>query len=118
MSNAVQNFEFQSHTLRMLPDENGEPWFIAMDVAEILGYSDTYKMTNKLDKDEVQNRQIGGFGNRGVTTTNESGLYACLLRDKHLLKYQGNYSLMMRAPRAIFGGGRPLMYAVKKTIRE
>ncbi|MBL1262806.1 BRO-N domain-containing protein [Methylomicrobium sp. RS1] len=265
MSHPVQNFEFQSHILRMIPDENGEPWFIAMDVAEILGYKDTEAMTRKLDEDEIQNLRIVGFGNRGVTTINESGLYASILtshkpeakafkrwvthevlpairkhgyyvnpahhydntlpdlpplhrvssallselrrmskslakvyllecgvtpnyiaaqlarldaspaalatppdhdpnpmpfhllqqevpeqaeaqddryyyfrrpafeklcgdydptdtarmlRDKQLLKYQGNYSLMMRAPRAMFGGQRPLMYAIKKTIRK
>jgi prophage antirepressor-like protein len=40
------------------------------------------KMTSKLDDDEVQNLQIGGFGNRGVNVINESGLYSCTLTSK------------------------------------
>lgn len=55
------------------------PLFLAMDVAKILGYSDTEAMTRRLDSDEIQNLQIVGFGNRGVNVINESGLYAAIL---------------------------------------
>lgn len=79
MSNNLQQFNFQSHALRMIIDENGEPWFIAMDIADILDYTDAQAMTRKLDDDEIQNRQIVGFGNRGVTVINESGLYSAVL---------------------------------------
>ncbi len=44
-----------------------EPWFVAMDVASALDYSDTEAMTRRLDDDEKQNLQIVGFGPRGVT---------------------------------------------------
>jgi anti-repressor protein len=81
MSNLIP-FNFKGHDIRVIVDDNGEPWFVAMDVAEILGYSDTNKMTSKLDLDEVQNRQISGFGNRGVNLINESGLYSCILTSK------------------------------------
>jgi prophage antirepressor-like protein len=77
--NALQAFQFQTHQLNVVVDEHGEPWFIAKHVAEILEYSDAFKMTSKLDADEVQNRQIGGFGNRGVNLINESGLYSAIL---------------------------------------
>ncbi len=80
MNTELQTFEFQSHQLTVITDEHGEPWFIAMEVAEILEYSDANKMTSKLDEDEVQNRQIGGFGNRGVNIINESGLWSSVLR--------------------------------------
>lgn len=56
-----------------------EPWFIAMEVAEVLGYSDAYEMTKKLDDDEKQNRQIAGFGPRGISTINEPGLFSAIL---------------------------------------
>ncbi len=79
LSNNSQVFQFQNHSLRVFTDQNGDPWFIAIDVAEILEYSDAHKMTIKLDEDEIQNRQIGGFGNRGVNLINESGLYTCVL---------------------------------------
>jgi hypothetical protein len=36
-------------------------------------------MTKRLDEDEKQNLQIAGFGPRGVTLINESGLYSAVL---------------------------------------
>jgi len=58
---------------------DGEPWFVGKDVAEMLDYSDTEAMTRRLDQDEIQNRQFVGFGNRGATLINESGLYSAIL---------------------------------------
>ncbi|MDX3943889.1 Bro-N domain-containing protein, partial [Pseudomonas aeruginosa] len=49
------------------------------EIAEILGYSDAYEMTKRLDDDEKQNRQIAGFGPRGASTINESGLYSAII---------------------------------------
>lgn len=74
----ITQFQFEQHEVRIV-EINGEPWWIAMDVADSLGYSDAYKMTSRLDEDEKQNLQIGGFGNRGVTIINESGLYSAVL---------------------------------------
>jgi prophage antirepressor-like protein len=79
MTNKLKLFDFYDHVLRVFPDENGELWFVAKDVAEILEYSDAEALTRKLDEDEVQNRQIAGFGNRGVNLINESGLYSATL---------------------------------------
>ena len=75
----LKTFDFQGNPLKVLIDGNNEPWFIAKEVADILEYSDAHKMTSKLDDDEVQNRQIGGFGNRGVNVINESGLYSAVI---------------------------------------
>lgn len=80
--NSLQAFQFHTHQLSVIVDDIGEPWFIAMQVAEILEYSDAHKMTSKLDDDEIQNRQIGGFGPRGVNLINESGLYSAILTSK------------------------------------
>ena len=32
---------FEGNEVRVLRDEKGEPWFVAKDVAETLGYTDT-----------------------------------------------------------------------------
>lgn len=80
-TDAVQTFNFNGLALRALLVD-GEPWFIALDVAKALDYSDAHKMTSRLDLDEVQNRQIGGFGNRGVNTINESGLYEAIFNSR------------------------------------
>lgn len=57
----------------------GNPWFIGMDVADQLDYSDTEALTRRLDDDDKQNLQLVGFGPRGVTVISESGLYAAIL---------------------------------------
>lgn len=77
MSNLIP-FQFEGNAVRVV-EVGGEPWFIAKEIAEILGYSDSFEMTKKLDDDEKQNLQIAGFGNRGVTAINEAGLYSCIL---------------------------------------
>lgn len=56
----------------------GEPWFVAKDVAEALGYSDTQAMTRRLDQDEVMTDKLSGM-NMNSTFINESGLYSAIL---------------------------------------
>ncbi|PZN69426.1 MAG: hypothetical protein DM484_29760 [Candidatus Methylumidiphilus alinenensis] len=94
-SNGLAPFEFQTHQVRVQTDENGDPWFIAMDVAAILSYKDTEAMTRRLDEDEVRNLQIVGFNNRGVNLISESGLYE-----------------------AIFGSSKPEAKAFKKWVKS
>lgn len=77
MSNIIP-FDFEGSSIRLL-DMEGSPWFVAMEIAAILDYSDAFEMTKRLDEDEKQNRQIDGFGPRGVTLINESGLYSAIL---------------------------------------
>ena len=54
------NQEF-SGSLRVVVDEKGKPWFVAKDLAEMLGYSETAAMTRKLDDDEDEKNQIHRF---------------------------------------------------------
>lgn len=82
MSNIIP-FDFNNHSVRVVTDADGEPWFVAMDVAQILDYSDAHKMTSGLDDDEKSNRQISGLGSptggRGTILINEAGLYSCII---------------------------------------
>lgn len=80
-STDIHTFNFNGEPLRAVLID-GEPWFIALDAAKSLSYSDTYEMTKRLDKDEIQNRQIAGFGNRGVNIINESGLYEAIFNSR------------------------------------
>lgn len=61
-----------------------EPWFVGKDIAEILGYSDTFGALKKhVDDDDKQNCQNSSFeSNRGLTIINESGLYSLILSSK------------------------------------
>lgn len=83
----VTIFAFDSAAVRTL-DLNGEPWFVASDVANILGYRDAEKMTRMLDEDEAATHNVGIRSENGVeqmrevTIINESGLYAAILKSR------------------------------------
>lgn len=54
------------------------PWFVAKDVADILGYSETAMMTRRLDGDQKTNlplRQVGSNMQTNITIISEPGLY-------------------------------------------
>jgi prophage antirepressor-like protein len=80
--NQIIPFDFEKHQVRVVKDENGEVWFVAMEIADVLEYSDAEAMTRRLDNDEKQNLQLVGFGPRGVTVINESGLYSAILKSR------------------------------------
>ena len=73
-------FNFHGAEVRVLM-KDGEPWFVAKDVAEILGYSETERMTRRLDDDEVAKTQSPKMGGqvRYLKIINESGLYNAVL---------------------------------------
>ncbi|MEX3609731.1 BRO family protein [Rothia sp. LK2588] len=75
----LQSFNFNGIALRAKLID-GEPWFVAADLAAALGYSDAYEASKHVLDSEAQNLQIAGFGNRGVKLVNESGLYAIIMR--------------------------------------
>ena len=63
---------------------NKEPWFVGKDVAEVLGYADTFGAIKKhVENEDKQNCQNDSFeSNRGLTIINESGLYSLILSSK------------------------------------
>ena len=77
--NEISIFHFQGSEVRIV-NVNDEPWFVAKDVAKILGYSDTQAMTRRLDDDEVSTCTDNSSGQvRYITIINESGLYNAAL---------------------------------------
>ncbi len=68
-------FSFQSHQLRIV-ERDGEPWFVAKDVAAILEHSNHRMMLNMLDEDEkgVSIVYTPG-GPQEMAIISESGLY-------------------------------------------
>lgn len=64
--------------------QNGEPWFVGKDVAEILGYSNTPKAIRDHvdDEDKLTERIVLSGQNREMTIINESGLYSLILSSK------------------------------------
>lgn len=84
MNTEIQTFNFNSATLRTLTDENGDPWFVAKDVCDILGLENSRKATAELDPDEKNNVTIreGIPGNPNKTIISEPGLYTLIMRSR------------------------------------
>ncbi|WP_180967243.1 phage antirepressor [Zhihengliuella halotolerans] len=63
--------------------EGGEPWFVAADVAKILGYEKATFMTRRLDEDEKGVRSVHTLGGyQQMTIVSEAGLYSAILGSK------------------------------------
>ena len=77
MSTEIQRFEFKGAALRTLTDENGEPWFVAKDVCDILGHSNVSMALDRLDDDERSKFNLGRQGETNIV--NEAGLYVLVL---------------------------------------
>jgi prophage antirepressor-like protein len=84
-------FNFQSKQVRTVPVD-GEPWFVAKDVCEVLGIR-TNTVRFILEEDEVQefnpndnSNDIGcgeaGRGGRNMLAVSEPGLYSLILRSR------------------------------------
>ena len=77
---AVTPFNFGTHTVRVITRDN-QPWFVATDVCEALGYRNTSKAINDhIDEDERYNEPLERGGS--ILLISESGLYALVLRSR------------------------------------
>lgn len=82
MSN-LQQFVFNKQSVRIVSID-GEPWFVATDVCEILEVGNVSQALNRLDDDE-KNTIILNDGKRGNPNTaiiSESGLYSLTLSSR------------------------------------
>ena len=84
MENAIKIFENEEFGSVRTMEINGVPYFVGKDVAEILGYADTFGALKKhVDEEDKQNCQNSSFESpRGLTIINESGLYSLILSSK------------------------------------
>lgn len=82
--NNLQIFNSPDFGQVRIVQQNGEPWFIGKDVAEILGYSNTPKAIRDHvdDEDKLIERIVLSGQNREVAIINESGLYSLILSSK------------------------------------
>lgn len=82
--NNLQIFNSSEFGQVRIVQQNGEPWFIGKDVAEILGYSNTPKAIRDHvdDEDKLTERIVLSGQNREVAIINESGLYSLILSSK------------------------------------
>lgn len=62
-------------------EEDGQVWFIATDIARILGHRDATDATRGLDADEKGTKIVRTLrGEQKLTSVSEAGLYTILVR--------------------------------------
>ncbi|YCK81361.1 phage antirepressor KilAC domain-containing protein [Arthrobacter sp. D3-18] len=77
--NTIQNFDFHGQQVRTELD-NGEPWFVAADVARILGYRMASDLTRRLDEEDKGTRPVRTpSGTQEMTVISEPGLFAAII---------------------------------------
>lgn len=80
MVNLPQVFNYKNHQVRTFII-NGEPWWVAKDVCDILELGDTHKVMERLDEDERNTIPVTDSLGRLQKTyiVNEAGLYNLIL---------------------------------------
>lgn len=81
MNAEIQTFNFNALTLRTLTDENGDPWFVAKDVCDILSLSNATVALQRLDDDELTKFNLGGQHGE-VNIISEPGLYRLVMKSR------------------------------------
>lgn len=78
-------FAFDGHEIRTLTGADGEPWFVASDVAKVLGYAQPDKAVRdhcKAARNTRLNQPGNQRGNPNVTIIPERDVYRLILRSK------------------------------------
>jgi len=76
-------FDFHGKSVRVIRDEQVEPWWVAADIAQILEYRMASDMTRFLDNDERGTQIVRTpSGDQNMLVINESGLYSAILRSR------------------------------------
>lgn len=79
--NDLIKFDFNGSEISTITDDKGEPWFVAKDVCEVLGYSNPSKtVSDHIDEDERSNVSLDRGGS--LLIINESGLYALIMKSR------------------------------------
>lgn len=85
MNTEIQTFNFHTATMRTLTDENGDPWFVAKDVCNILELSNPSDALQSLDDDEktnLGNSYVWAEPGRRPLIISEPGLYRLVMRSR------------------------------------
>lgn len=74
--NALIPFDYEGSSVRVLTGEDGQPWFVAADVARILEIGNPSQAMTRLDDDE---RTLISNEGRDLNVVSEAGLYSLIL---------------------------------------
>lgn len=80
---SIEMFDFKGHDVRVTVDDQGEPRWVASDVAKVLGYREAANMTRNI-RDRHKGPQIVRTlgGEQWMTTLTEAGLYSAILKSR------------------------------------
>lgn len=127
----IRPFFFDDAPVRAIVDGQGNPWFVAKDVCEVLGISKYRDVLSGLDDDERVSTAVDTLGGpQRMTAVSESGLYALVFASRHsearrfrkwvtgevlpALRCEGRYALPGR-PSAL--PTRPATLRLKQTVK-
>lgn len=81
MTTQVTPFQFHAQNVRVITDDDGKPWFVAADLARILGYRDATAAARYLP-DHLKCTLSGctPHGTHPMICVNEPGLYRMIMR--------------------------------------
>lgn len=71
-------FAFDGRSVRVMEDEEGNPWFVAKDICRVLDIANPHDAVGTLDEDEkgvAITDPLSAGGRQEVRTISESGLY-------------------------------------------
>jgi anti-repressor protein len=80
--NELAKFQFKNNQVRTI-DKDGEVWFVAKDVCDVLGLTNTSKAADSLDTDEkgITNGDTLG-GSQKMIIVSESGVYKLIFKSR------------------------------------
>jgi anti-repressor protein len=83
--NLPQIFDFEGSKVRIIMDQKNDPWFIATDIAKLLGHESAKDAIRILDEDEKGGHIVPTIrGLQKLTIINESGLYSLIFLSRKL----------------------------------
>ena len=77
-------FNFEGSQVRVSMGEKGEPWFVAKDICEVLGFGNYRQaLDSHVDTEDVQKLDtLTSGGMQAMSALNESGLYSLIMGSK------------------------------------
>lgn len=84
MGSSVTPFTYDGRQIRVTTGPDGEPWFVARDVCDVLAITNAGNVLAALDEDERSSIHIadGTSGNPNRAIVSEAGLYSLILRSR------------------------------------
>ena len=74
---------FEGYEVRAVIDEDGNPWFVAKDVCDVLGIANSRDATSSFGEDERRTATTDTLGGKQqVVTISEPGLYRLLFQSR------------------------------------